>query len=133
MPANERRVLVHPDAAGGNHVRGLIRPAICNMRYVISHITYRTETAELIRQRRRITMIRKSLSRFAIAVIAALPILIQPAPQHAQQPAQQQDSQPKQKEKQPDAQPQDRAEQEPSVRISTQLVQIDLTVTDKKG
>jgi hypothetical protein len=78
-------------------------------------------------------MIRKSLSRFAIAVIAALPILIRPAPQHAQQQVQQQESQPKQEKKQPDAQPQNRAEQEPSVRISTQLVQIDATVTDKKG
>ncbi|MBO0858424.1 MAG: VWA domain-containing protein [Chloracidobacterium sp.] len=37
---------------------------------------------------------------------------------------------PKQAQKQPDAQTQDQA---PSVRISTQLVQIDATVTDKKG
>jgi hypothetical protein len=74
-------------------------------------------------------MIRRSLSRFAIVVMAALPILIQPARRFAQQ----QESQPKQEKKQPDAQPQGRAEQEPSVRISTQLVQIDLTVTDKKG
>jgi VWFA-related protein len=74
-------------------------------------------------------MVRKSPSRFAIAVIAALPILIRPAPRLAQQ----QEPQQKQEKKRPDAQPQDRAEQEPSVRISTQLVQIDVTVTDKKG
>jgi VWFA-related protein len=85
-------------------------------------------------------MIRRSISRFAIAVIASLPILIQPEPQNAkqlaQQPAQQLAAQQKQEKKQPDARPQDpidQADQEPSVRISTQLVQIDATVTDKKG
>ncbi|HZF40155.1 MAG TPA: VWA domain-containing protein [Blastocatellia bacterium] len=83
-------------------------------------------------------MIRRSLFRSAIAVIAALLILNQPASRFAQQPA----PQPKQEKKQPDARPTDRADragradradQEPSVRISTQLVQIDATVTDKKG
>ena len=63
---------------------------------------------------------------FAIAIIAALFFLSQPTSQLAQQPAPQQ----KQETKQPDSQTPD---QEPSVRISTQLVQIDATVTDKKG
>jgi VWFA-related protein len=64
--------------------------------------------------------------RFAIAIIGALFFLNQPASRFAQQPAPRQ----RQETKQPDSQPPD---QEPSVRISTQLVQIDATVTDKKG
>src|SRR5215475_6389440 len=79
-------------------------------------------------------MIRRSPSRFAIAAAAAtLFALNQPARQFAQQSAQQLKQEAKQEKKQPDAQPPNRADQEPSVRISTQLVQIDVTVTDKKG
>src|SRR5262245_19243279 len=66
--------------------------------------------------------------RFAIAILGALFILNQPAPRFAQQPPPQQ----KQEAKQPDSQTPAR-EQETTVRISTQLVQIDATVTDKKG
>jgi VWFA-related protein len=66
--------------------------------------------------------------RFAIAIIAALFILNQPASRLAQQPA----PQPRQETKQPDAQTPTR-DQETAVRISTQLVQVDATVTDKKG
>src|SRR5215467_6557358 len=66
------------------------------------------------------------LFRFAISIVVALSILNQPASQLAQQPTQQ----PKQQAKQPDAQT---PPQEPTVRITTQLVQIDATVTDKKG
>ena len=73
-------------------------------------------------------MTRRLLSRFAIVIIAALFILNQPASQLAQQPPPQQ----KQDPKQPDSQTPAR-EQEATVRISTQLVQIDATVTDKKG
>jgi VWFA-related protein len=65
---------------------------------------------------------------FAIAIIGALFIIIPPASRLAQQPA----PQPKQETKQPDAQTPLR-EQETAVRISTQLVQIDATVLDKKG
>src|SRR5215475_8912591 len=77
-------------------------------------------------------MIRRSPSRFAIAA-ATLFALNQAAPQFARQSAQQLKQEAKQEKKQPDARPPDRADQEPSVRISTQLVQIDATVTDKKG
>src|SRR5262245_41709788 len=66
--------------------------------------------------------------RFAIAILGALFILNQPASRFAQQPPPQQ----KQEAKQPDSQTPAR-EQETTVRISTQLVQIDATVTDKKG
>src|SRR5262245_37984683 len=66
--------------------------------------------------------------RFAIAILGALFILNQPASRFAQQPPPQQ----KQDAKQPDSQTPAR-EQETTVRISTQLVQIDATVTDKKG
>ncbi|HEY7180001.1 MAG TPA: VWA domain-containing protein [Blastocatellia bacterium] len=85
-------------------------------------------------------MIRRSPSRFAVAAATAtLFALNQAAPQFAQQSAQQLKQEAKQEKKQPDAQPPDRADradradQEPNVRISTQLVQIDATVTDKKG
>ncbi len=74
-------------------------------------------------------MLSRSRFRFAvavIAVIAAMFALNQPASQLAQQPT----PRPKQETKQPDAQT---AAQEAAVRISTQLVQIDATVTDKKG
>src|SRR5262249_13862681 len=54
--------------------------------------------------------------------------LTQSASQLAQQPA----PQPKQAAKQPDAQTPTR-EQDTTVRITTQLVQVDATVTDKKG
>src|SRR5262245_8499245 len=73
-------------------------------------------------------MLHGSRFRFAIAIIVAVFILSQPASQFAQQPPPQQ----KQDAKQPDSQTPVR-EQDPSVRISTQLVQIDATVTDKKG
>jgi len=73
-------------------------------------------------------MLRGSRSAFVIAILAALFIFDHPAPQSAQQPPQQ----PKQEAKQPEAQAPAR-EQESTVRISTQLVQIDATVTDKKG
>ena len=66
--------------------------------------------------------------RYAIALIAALFIFNHPASRHAQQPA----PQPKQETKQPDPQTPLR-EQETAVRISTQLVQIDATVLDRKG
>jgi len=73
-------------------------------------------------------MLRRSRSCFAIIVIAILFILNQPSSRFArQQPPQQ-----KQETKQPPAQT-PAQDQEPSVRISTQLVQIDATVTDKKG
>jgi VWFA-related protein len=68
----------------------------------------------------------RSCLRFAVALIAALFVLNQPASQLAQQPA----PQPKQETKQPDTQI---PAQEAAVRITTQLVQIDATVTDKKG
>jgi VWFA-related protein len=71
-------------------------------------------------------MLSRSRFRFAVAVIAALFALNQPASQLAQQ----QTPQPKQETKQPEAQT---TPQETTVRISTQLVQIDATVTDKKG
>src|SRR5262245_13550980 len=73
-------------------------------------------------------MLRGSRAAFVIAILAALFIFDHPAPQSAQQPPQQ----PKQEAKQPEAQAPAR-EQESTVRISTQLVQIDATVTDKKG
>ena len=73
-------------------------------------------------------MSRRLLSRFAIASIAILFILNQPASRLAQQSPPQQ----KPDAKQPDSQTPAR-EQETTVRISTQLVQIDATVTDKKG
>src|SRR5262245_32278703 len=73
-------------------------------------------------------MLRGSRSRFVIAILAALFIFDHPASQSAQQPSQQ----PKQETKQPEAQAPAR-EQEATVRISTQLVQVDATVTDKKG
>jgi VWFA-related protein len=73
-------------------------------------------------------MLRGSRSGFVIAILAALFIFDHPAPQFAQQPSQQ----PKQETKPPEAQAPAR-EQETTVRISTQLVQIDATVTDKKG
>lgn len=64
--------------------------------------------------------------RIAVAVTTALFAVNHPASQFAQQ----QTPQPKQETKQPDAQT---PAQEISVRISTQLVQIDAVVTDKKG
>ncbi|HKE03783.1 MAG TPA: VWA domain-containing protein [Blastocatellia bacterium] len=73
-------------------------------------------------------MLHGSRFRFAIAIIVAVFILSQPASQFAQQPPPQQ----KQDAKQPGSQTPVR-EQDPPVRISTQLVQIDATVTDKKG
>ncbi len=73
-------------------------------------------------------MTRRLLSRLAIASIAILFILNQPASRFAQQSPPQQ----KPDAKQPDSQTPAR-EQETTVRISTQLVQIDATVTDKKG
>src|SRR4030095_16142959 len=73
-------------------------------------------------------MARRLPFRFAIAIIAVLFSLNQPASRLAQQPPPQQ----KQEAKQPDSQSPAR-EQENTVRISTQLVQIDATVTDKKG
>src|SRR5262245_52858568 len=79
-------------------------------------------------KRRRSIMTRRLLSRFAIAIIAALFILTQPSSRLAQQPPPQQ----KQEAKQPEPQTPAR-DQETTVRISTQLVQIDATVTDKKG
>jgi hypothetical protein len=65
---------------------------------------------------------------FAIAIIGALFILNQPASRLAQQPPPQQ----KPDARQPDSQTPAR-DQENTVRISTQLVQIDATVTDKKA
>src|SRR5215470_16189905 len=73
-------------------------------------------------------MPRGSRRRFAIAIIVAVFILSNPASQLAQQQPPQQ----KQDAKQPDSQT-PAQNQEPTVRISTQLVQIDVTVTDKKG
>src|SRR5262245_40668169 len=81
---------------------------------------------QFISNGRRKNMLSRPRSGFAVAIIAALFFLNQPSSQFAQQPAPQQ----KQETKQPDSQTPD---QEPSVRISTQLVQIDATVTDKKG
>src|SRR5215831_9590357 len=75
-------------------------------------------------------MIRRSTSRFAIALIAALFAMTMAASQLAQRPQPQPKQEAKQEQKQPDAQTHG---PEPSVRISTQLVQIDATVTDKKG
>src|SRR5215510_5216136 len=72
-------------------------------------------------------MLRRFPSRFR-AIIAALFILIQPASPLAQQQAPQQKQDVKQAPSQPPGQ-----EQDPTVRITTQLVQIDATVTDKKG
>src|SRR5262245_35247381 len=71
--------------------------------------------------------------RFAIAIFATLFVLNQPAFRFAQQPASQQpvpQQKPDTKQPAPQTPGQD---QETSVRISTQLVQIDATVTDKKG
>src|SRR5262245_56399262 len=73
-------------------------------------------------------MLSRSCLRFVVALGAALFFLNQPASQLAQQPPQQ----PKQETKQPDAQTPTR-EQESAVRITTQLVQVDATVIDKKG
>src|SRR5262245_15156325 len=73
-------------------------------------------------------MLSKSCLRFAVALITAVFFLNQSASQLAQQPA----PQPKQETKQPDAQTPTR-EQEAVVHVSTQLVQVDATVTDKKG
>src|SRR5215510_293087 len=73
-------------------------------------------------------MLRGSRSGFVITILAAIFIFDHPAPQFAQQPSQQ----PKQETKPPEAQAPAR-DQETTVRISTQLVQIDATVTDKKG
>jgi VWFA-related protein len=70
-------------------------------------------------------MLSRSRFRFALAVIALF-VLNQPASQLAQQPT----PQPQQDAKQPDSQA---PAQETAVRISTQLVQLDATVTDKKG
>jgi VWFA-related protein len=78
-------------------------------------------------------MIRRSLSRFAIALIAASFAMTMAASQLAQRPQPQPKQEAKQEQKRPDARPPDRADQVPGVRISTQLVQIDATVTDKKG
>src|SRR5262245_47653555 len=72
-------------------------------------------------------MLRRFPSRFR-AIIAALFILIQPASPLAQQQTPQQKQDVKQAPSQPPGQ-----EQDPTVRITTQLVQIDATVTDKKG
>src|SRR5262245_9558099 len=73
-------------------------------------------------------MLSRSCLRFAVALGAALFFLTQTAPQRAQQPA----PQPKQEAPRPDAQTPSR-EQDTTVRITTQLVQVDATVTDKKG
>ena len=73
-------------------------------------------------------MLSRSCLRFAVAFVTALFFLNQSASQLAQQP----EPQPKQETKQPDAQTPTR-EQDTTVRISTQLVQVDATVTDKKG
>jgi len=71
-------------------------------------------------------MLSRSRFRFAVAAITVLFALNHPASRLAQQPT----PRPKQETKQPDAQ---NPAQEPSVRITTQLVQIDATVIDKKG
>jgi VWFA-related protein len=73
-------------------------------------------------------MLSRSCLRFAVALGAALFFLNQTASQRAQQSAQQ----PKQEAPRPDAQTPTR-EQDTTVRITTQLVQVDATVTDKKG
>ncbi len=73
-------------------------------------------------------MLGKSRFQVVIAVTASLFMLWGPAPRLAQQPS----PQPKQEAKPPDAQAPTR-EQDAVVHISTQLVQIDATVTDKKG
>ena len=73
-------------------------------------------------------MVRRLRFRFTLAMIAVMFILNGAAPRLAQQPPPQQ----KQDAKKPGSQTPER-EQEPTVRISTQLVQIDATVTDKKG
>jgi VWFA-related protein len=73
-------------------------------------------------------MLSRSCLRFAVALVTALFFLSQSASQLAQQP----EPQPKQETKPPDAQTPTR-EQDTTVRISTQLVQVDATVTDKKG
>src|SRR5262245_59046247 len=73
-------------------------------------------------------MLSRSCLRFAVALVTALFFLNQSASQLAQQ----QEPQPKQAAKQPDAQTPTR-EQDTTVRITTQLVQVDATVTDKKG
>src|SRR5262245_31208971 len=70
----------------------------------------------------------RSCLRFAIALSAALLILTQSALQLAQRPA----PAPTQAANQPDAQTPTR-EQDTTVRITPQLVQVDATVTDKKG
>ncbi|MGH9768239.1 MAG: VWA domain-containing protein, partial [Blastocatellia bacterium] len=73
-------------------------------------------------------MLHRPRFSFATAIITTLFILSQPASQLAQQQTPRQ----KQETKQPPSQTPTQ-EQEPAVRISTQLVQIDATVTDKKG
>src|SRR4029434_6407475 len=73
-------------------------------------------------------MLSRSCLRVAVALGAALFFLIQTAPQRAQQPA----PQPKQEAPRPDAHTPTR-EQDTTVRITTQLVQVDATVIDKKG
>ncbi len=67
--------------------------------------------------------------RLVIAIVAFLFVLNQPASQLAQQ------SQPPKQEQKPATapQPSNPSDQENAVRISTQLVQIDATVTDKNG
>ncbi len=74
--------------------------------------------------------------RFAGAILAALFILNHSASHLAQQQAPQQKQETKQRPSAPPAETPAQSparEQETSVRISTQLVQIDATVTDKKG
>jgi VWFA-related protein len=73
-------------------------------------------------------MLSRSCLRFAVALVTALFFLSQSASQLAQQPG----PQPKQETKPPDAQTPTR-DQDTTVRISTQLVQVDATVTDKRG
>src|SRR5262245_19847458 len=73
-------------------------------------------------------MLSRSCLRLAVVLGAALFFLNQSSSQSAQQP----EPQPKQETKQPDAQTPTR-QQDTTVRISTQLVQVDATVTDKKG
>ncbi len=76
-------------------------------------------------------MLSNSGFRYTIViVIVTLLVLHLPASQIAQQQSAQQRQEPGQPSPQPSTNPQ---EQEPTVRISTQLVQIDATVTDKKG
>ncbi|MGH9833331.1 MAG: VWA domain-containing protein [Blastocatellia bacterium] len=74
-------------------------------------------------------MLSASNFRLAIAIVAILFVLNQPASQLAQQ------AQPQKQEQKPATAPQPPtpSDQENAVRISTQLVQIDATVTDKKG